>query len=80
MLRIFLSLLFLVLCVVLMGVVLMQHRKSGGFSGSFGGASTQMDMSGGSWQRMTTATKVTVALAGVFMLLSLILVKIGALS
>jgi preprotein translocase subunit SecG len=70
------AILFLVLCVALIAVILMQHRKSGGFSGSFGGGGTQMDMSGGSWQRMTTITKITVALTAVFMVLSLILVKV----
>jgi preprotein translocase subunit SecG len=70
------AILFLILCAALMAVILMQHRKSGGFSGSFGGGGTQMDMSGGSWQRMTTITKITVALTAVFMVLSLILVKV----
>jgi len=45
------AVLFLILCISLAVVILMQHRKSGGFSGSFGGGGTQMDMSGGSWQR-----------------------------
>ena len=70
------SVLFLVLCAVLIGVILTQHRKSGGFSGSFGGGGTQMDMSGGSWQRMTTVTKITVVLTAVFMMLSLALLKL----
>ena len=73
--KILLSAAFLVLCVALMGVVLMQHRKSGGFTGSFGGGGTQMDPSGGSWQRMTSMTKITVVLTGVFMVLALLLVK-----
>jgi preprotein translocase subunit SecG len=70
------SVLFLVLCAVLIGVILMQHRKSGGFSGSFGGGGTQMDMSGGSWQRMSAMTKITVVLTAVFMALSLLLLKV----
>lgn len=65
-----LQLLFLVLCVVLIGVIMMQRRKSGGFSGSFGGAGTQMDMSGGSWQRMSSMTKITVVLTALFMILA----------
>jgi preprotein translocase subunit SecG len=73
--KILLSAAFLVLCAALMGVILMQHRKSGGFTGSFGGGGTQMDMSGGSWQRMTAMTKITVVLTGVFMVLALLLVK-----
>jgi preprotein translocase subunit SecG len=57
------------------GVILLQHRKSGGFSGSFGGAGTQMDNSG-SWQRMTSMTKITVVLTAAFMVLSIVLVKL----
>jgi preprotein translocase subunit SecG len=70
------SVLFLVLCIGLILVILTQHRKSGGFTGGFGGGGTQMDMSGGSWQRMTTMTKVTVVLTAAFMLLSLVLLKV----
>lgn len=73
--KILLSVLFLALCIALMGVILLQHRKSGGFTGNFGGGGTQMDTSG-SWQRMNSMTKITVVLTGVFMLLSLILVKL----
>ena len=73
--KILLSVAFIALCIVLMGVVLMQHRKSGGFTGNFGGGGTQMDTSG-SWQRMTSMTKITVVLTGAFMLVSLILVKL----
>jgi preprotein translocase subunit SecG len=67
--------LFAVLCAVIIAIILMQHRKSGGFAGSFGGGGTQMDMSGGSWQRMSTLTKITVGLIALFMLLSLVMVK-----
>ncbi len=73
--KILLSAAFIVLCIALTGVILMQHRKSGGFTGSFGGGGTQMDMSGGSWQRMTSMTKITVVLTGVFMVLALLLIK-----
>lgn len=69
-----LSIVFLVLCVALSGVIMMQHRKSGGFSGSFGGAGTQMDAAGGTWQRMTSLTKLTAILMTGFMLLALLLV------
>ena len=72
------AVLFLILCLALIAVILLQHRKSGGFSGSFGGGGTQMDMSGGSWQRMTTMTKITVGLTALFMLLSLLMLKIKA--
>jgi preprotein translocase subunit SecG len=70
-----LSVLFIILCVGLIVIVLLQNRKSGGFSGSFGGGGTQMDMSGGSWQRMNSMTKITVGLVAAFMVLSLILVR-----
>ncbi len=74
--KILLSIIFLALCIALSGVIMMQHRKSGGFSGSFGGGGTQMDMSGGTWQRMTSLTKLTAILTAAFMLLSLLLVII----
>ncbi|MDR3321819.1 MAG: preprotein translocase subunit SecG [Synergistaceae bacterium] len=74
--KIFISIIFLLLCVGLMGVILVQHRKSGGFSGNFGGGGTQMDVSGGSWQRMSLLTKVTVAMAAGFMVLSILLVRL----
>jgi preprotein translocase subunit SecG len=77
MVRNVISVLFLLLCAGLIAVILTQHRKSGGFSGSFGGG-TQMDMSGGSWQRMSTMTKITVVLTAVFMVLSLVLLKLKA--
>ena len=70
--KIFLAIIHLVICVALMGVVMIQHRKSGGFTGSFGGGGTQADSSGGSWQRMKSLTKTTVLLTGVFFLLSLL--------
>lgn len=74
--KIFLSIIFLALSIVLMGVILLQHRKSGGFTGSFGGGGTQMDVSSGSWQRMNSLTKITVVMTGVFMFLALVLVKL----
>ncbi|WP_352425629.1 preprotein translocase subunit SecG [Aminomonas paucivorans] len=69
----FLSILQILLSVGLMGVILLQHRKTGGFSGMFGGG-TQADAGGGSWQRMNGLNKATVVLTALFMLFSLILV------
>jgi preprotein translocase subunit SecG len=63
------------LCFGLIGVILVQHRKSGGFSGSFGGGGTQMDMSGGTWQRMSSLSKITFVMTLVFLVLSIVLVK-----
>lgn len=72
--RIFLSIIHIVLSVMLMVVVLLQHRKQGGFGGVFGGG-TQADA--GQWQRFTGLTKLTVVLASLFMLTSLSLVLMG---
>jgi len=71
------AVLFAILCLAIIVVILMQQRKSGGFTGSFGGGGTQMDMSGGSWQRMTTMTKITVGLTALFMVLALLMLKIS---
>jgi preprotein translocase subunit SecG len=68
-----LSLIHLALCVLLMVVVLLQHRKQGGFGGAFGGG-TQAET--GQWQRFTGLTKLTVAIAALFMLSSLLLILI----
>ena len=73
--RNFVAVLFVILCLALIVVILMQQRKSGGFTGSFGGGGTQMDLSGGSWQRMNTMTKITVGLTAVFMVLALVMLK-----
>jgi preprotein translocase subunit SecG len=69
--KMFLSLIHIVLSVMLMVVVLLQHRKQGGFGGVFGGG-TQADA--GQWQRFTSLTKVTIVLAGLFMVSSLLLI------
>jgi preprotein translocase subunit SecG len=50
---------------------MMQHRKSGGFTGAFGGGGTQAD-SGGTWQRMSSLTKITAGLMVAFMVLSML--------
>ncbi len=72
--RTFLSIIHIVLSVVLMVVVLLQHRKQGGFGGVFGGG-TQADT--GQWQRFTGLTKLTVVLAGLFMLTALLLALVA---
>lgn len=68
--KIFLEIIHILVCIALMAVILMQRRKSGGFSGVFGGG-TQADSSG-TWQRMTSLTKVTVGLIVAFMVLSIL--------
>ncbi|KEJ92704.1 preprotein translocase subunit SecG [Synergistes jonesii] len=65
----------ILVCAALIAVVMMQHRKSGGFTGSFGGGGTQADM-GGTWQRMSGLTKVTAILIALFMILSIVQVII----
>jgi len=74
-LRMILSIGHLILCIALISVVMLQHRKQGGFTGVFGGG-TQADMTGGSnqWQRFTFLTKITVVLSTLFMINSLVLV------
>lgn len=69
----FLGIVHILLCLALSGVVLLQQRKQGGFSGIFGGG-TQADMGGSQWQRFTGLTKITVVLTGLFMVTSIILV------
>ena len=56
--KILLGIIHILVCLALIAVVMMQHRKSGGFTGAFGGGGTQADMSG-TWQRMSGLTKVT---------------------
>ena len=73
--KILLGVLHLLVSFALIGVIMMQHRKSGGFTGSFGGGGTQAD-SGGTWQRMSALTKVTSGLMIAFMLLSVLQVVI----
>ena len=75
--KIFLTVIHVIICIALIAVIMMQHRKSGGFTGSFGGGGTQADMGGGAWQRMSGLTKLTAILIGVFMLLSIIQVVIN---
>ncbi len=71
--RIVFSVLQIVLGVALMGAVLLQQRKTGGFSGVFGGG-TQADMAGGQWQRFTTLTKLSIILIALFLANSLLIV------
>ncbi len=70
----FLSLVHIVLAIMLTVIVLVQHRKQGGFSGVFGGG-TQADS--GQWQRFSGLSKLTVVLAALFMVTSLTLAFIS---
>ncbi len=73
--KILFGILHILVCVALIGVIMMQHRKSGGFTGSFGGGGTQAD-SGGTWQRMSSLTKITAGLMLAFMILSILQVVV----
>ena len=72
--KILLGIIHILVCLALIAVVMMQHRKSGGFTGAFGGG-TQADISG-TWQRMSGLTKVTAVLMGAFMVISILQVVI----
>lgn len=70
-----LSIFHALLCLVLIAVVLMQHRKQGGFGGIFGGGSQADNMnSANQWQRFTVLTKITVVVTTLFMVTSVALV------
>lgn len=74
--RILFVIIHILVCVALIGSILVQHRKSGGFTGAFGGGGTQMDNSG-TWQRMSSMTKLTTGLMFAFMLLAIVQVLIS---
>ena len=73
--RILLGVIHILVCVALIAVVMMQKRKTGGFTGAFGGGGTQADMSG-TWQRMSGLTKITAGLKAAFMIISIIQVLV----
>ncbi len=72
--RTLLAIVHIIVSIVLMAAVLIQQRKQGGFSGIFGGG-TQADA--GQWQRFTGLTKITIVLAAVFMITSVLLVLLS---
>lgn len=72
-LKVFLTVVHIIVAISVMAVILMQQRKQGGFTGVFGGG-TQADHAGGQWQRFTVLTKATIFLMVVFLLTSLVLV------
>ena len=74
--KILLGIIHILVCLALITVVLMQHRRSGGFTGAFGGGGTQADMNNGTWQRMSGLTKVTAVLMGAFMVISILQVVV----
>lgn len=73
--KILFGVLHLLVCFSLIGVILSQHRKEGGFSGAFGGGASQPENSG-TWHRMNTVTKITWGLVAAFMILSVLQVVV----
>ncbi|MFA5621738.1 MAG: preprotein translocase subunit SecG [Thermovirgaceae bacterium] len=72
--KVFLTVVHLIVSISVMAVILMQQRKQGGFTGVFGGG-TQADAAG-QWQRFTLLTKATIVLTALFLATSLMLVLI----
>ena len=71
--KVFLTVVHVIVSISVMAVILMQQRKQGGFTSVFGGG-TQADAAGGQWQRFSVLTKATIVLMAVFLVTSLILV------
>jgi len=67
MLSTFVNIIHIFVCLVLMGVVLLQQGKGGGMGSAFGGASAQVFGGSGAGNILTRATAIC---AGVFMLTS----------
>jgi preprotein translocase subunit SecG len=70
MLNTFISIIHVFMCLVLMGVVLLQQGKGGGMGSAFGGASAQVFGGSGAGNLLTRATAIC---AGIFMLTSVTL-------
>lgn len=67
MLATFVNIIHIFVCLVLMGVVLLQQGKGGGMGSAFGGASAQVFGGSGAGNILTRATAIC---AGIFMLTS----------
>jgi preprotein translocase subunit SecG len=67
MLQVFVNIIHVFVCLVLMGVVLLQQGKGGGMGSAFGGASAQVFGGGGAGNLLTRATAIC---AAIFMLTS----------
>src|SRR5437868_4531578 len=67
MLQTFTNIVHVFVCLVLMGVVLLQQGKGGGMGSAFGGASAQVFGGSGAGNLLTRATAIC---AGIFMLTS----------
>lgn len=65
----FLIFIFVVVCLLLMGIILIQSSKTGGMGTAMGGAAVQAAFGGQGADKLLT--KITIGLAAAFMLLSI---------
>lgn len=75
MLQTFIDIVHIFVCLVLMGVVLLQQGKGGGMGAAFGGATTQVFGGRGAGNILTRATAIC---AGIFMLTSVSLAYLSS--
>ncbi|MBN9165888.1 MAG: preprotein translocase subunit SecG [Myxococcales bacterium 68-20] len=75
MLQTFIYIVHVFVCMVLMGVVLLQQGKGGGMGAAFGGATTQVFGGRGAGNILTRATAIC---AGIFMLTSVSLAYLSS--
>jgi preprotein translocase subunit SecG len=75
MLQTFIDIVHVFVCVVLMGVVLLQQGKGGGMGAAFGGATTQVFGGRGAGNLLTRATAIC---AAIFMLTSVSLAYLSS--
>ncbi|NQU74722.1 MAG: preprotein translocase subunit SecG [Planctomycetes bacterium] len=68
----FLTILFVLICVLLIGVILLQKGRGGGLSGAFGGADGHSAFGSRTGDMFTW---ITVVLVAVFLILSVVTVK-----
>jgi preprotein translocase subunit SecG len=75
MLQTFIDIVHVFVCMVLMGVVLLQQGKGGGMGAAFGGATTQVFGGRGAGNILTRATAIC---AGIFMITSVSLAYLSS--
>jgi preprotein translocase subunit SecG len=75
MLQTFIDIVHIFVCLVLMGVVLLQQGKGGGMGAAFGGATTQVFGGRGAGNILTRATAIC---AGIFMITSVSLAYLSS--
>src|SRR5687767_15424979 len=75
MLETFIDIIHIFVCLVLMGVVLLQQGKGGGMGAAFGGATTQVFGGRGAGNILTRATAIC---AGIFMITSVSLAYLSS--